>query len=264
MADKVPSFDDLVEKPPPSSAGNAPDIGNLADKPPDKETKAQSERRETAGNFLGGAVQGAVFDPVTGIDQLIEHATDNKIGLPDSVKDWLENYKKQFTSTTAGKWGRGAGTIGSLLIPGGAIAKGISWLPKAGRSLTALEKIAMGMGTGGAGAVMQPVEGEKKKNFAKEKEAQLLGGTLAGGAVGPAAVGGAGYLLSDMVAKLGWPATIGLISSLGYLASHYHNLGGAARQAGKLVERPGGQFAAGRAAGAYVPDIDEKVSPNDQ
>lgn len=255
------------------SNGKVPDIGDLVDSPPTKgtappdtgqleEVKGQSKRADTAKEFMGGALQGAVFDPVTGINQLIEHASNNKIGLPNSVKNWLENYKKEFTSTTAGKWGQGAGTVGSFFVPGGAIVKGVGFLPKAGRTLTALERAAIGAGMGGAGALMQPVE--EGKDFTKAKEGQLLGGTVTGGLAGPAAIGGSGLMITKLAHQYGWGPVIGIISSLGYLAARHgdlhHPISGAVRGVGKVFDRPTAQYAAGRAAGAYAPDAVEEMT----
>lgn len=118
--------------------------------------KTSSEESDEPGYLRqlgGGIVQGTVFDPVTGINQLIEHASNNKIGLPDSVKQWLNDYKEKYVSGTAGEIGEGIGTIGSLIIPGSIALKGASAL---GRGMGLIGRGASAAGeavSSGAGAL---------------------------------------------------------------------------------------------------------------
>lgn len=276
---KVPTVGELSDR--------IPDISELTDKDPNIGILPDTEATK---QFRGGMVQGAVFDPITGINQLMEHASSNKIGLPDSVKKWLEDYKEKYTPESedtfgAGNAGRVAGTIGSMFIPGGPIAKGISKLPDAATALslprtsTALSRIGQavpqalkgsgyltpsqkairGAGIGATGSVMQPTD--EDGDFSRKKGLQALAGAASGGLAGPlggpATAGGAGYLASKMVHELGWPATIGIFSALGtslYSLAHLHGLGDAVMKSRKLGEavfsRPGAQYAIGRAAGA--------------
>jgi hypothetical protein len=226
---------------------------------PDAPWATESEP-STARALAGGALQGAIFDPVTGINQLIEHATDNKIGMPESVKKWLEDYKDKYTSSTAGKVGEGLGTIGSLVVPGGAIAKGVGLLPKAGRALSTGARVLTGAGLGALGGAIQPVD-ESAGDFAKQKQAQVLGGTLAGGMFGTPAAAPmlATSAMLESAQTFGWGPTLvalsGLYPSLRALAAHHGLAQGVSRLAGpieRVIMRPGAQYAAGRAAGAFA------------
>jgi hypothetical protein len=229
------------------------------DELPDAPWATESEP-STARALAGGALQGAIFDPVTGINQLIEHATDNKIGMPESVKKWLEDYKDKYTSGTAGKVGEGIGTIGSFLIPGSAIARGVGLLPKAGRALSTGGRVLAGAGLGAAGGAIQPVD-ESEGDFAKQKQAQILGGTLAGGMLGTPAAAPmlATSALVEAYKRFGaGPVLIalsGLYPSLRALAGQHGLAQGASRLAGPIERatmRPGAQYAVGRAAGAFA------------
>lgn len=283
---KIPDISELSEK--------VPDISELTDKDPNIGILPGNEG---ARQFGGGIIQGAVFDPVTGINQLIEHATSNKVGLPDSVKNWLENYKDKYTSGPAGQFGEGVGTVGSAFIPGGLIAKGVSKLPAAvsalslprtagalsrvgsklpslpGRTapLSASQRALTGAGIGATGSVMQPVE--EGGDFSRKKGLEALAGSVGGGLAGPLAApvtgGASAYVASEMIHKLGWPAALGIFSALGTsLASlaHHHGLGQAAMKlksgAEKVLDRPGAQYAVGRAAGAGTDKAQELLEDN--
>lgn len=153
---------------------------------PDRFISGNSETPSEPGtlkSFAGGVAQGALFDPVTGINQLIEHATDNKIGLPDSVKNWLNDYKEKYTSGAAGKIGEGIGTIGSFFVPGGAIVKGAG---AAGKGISALSKLGeAAQATRGAGGLFAKSASELAETAKAAKAAQKARG--AGGLIPKAA-----------------------------------------------------------------------------
>lgn len=246
----------------------------------DGTTAPPSDEPGTLRSFAGGAVQGAVFDPVEGINQLVEHASSNKIGLPASVKKWLDDYKEKYTGegNTAGKAGQIAGTVASL-IPGPTLAaKGLGAvgrltrlirtppaIPAAAKALTGgqiARNVGKGAAAGGAGAAVQPVD-EDQGDFAKQKAAQAAVGILSGGLLGtpgaPHAISTAAIWQS--IEHFGWgPTFTGLafmMPSLTGLAAAHHSgpVAGAraiAGGAGKLLQRPGAEYAAGRAAGAVA------------
>ena len=66
--------------------------------------------------FGRGAVQGAIFDPVEGIGQLIEHASGMKIPIPQSVRNWFDKVRENTEATGVGTAGRWTGTLGSLAL----------------------------------------------------------------------------------------------------------------------------------------------------
>lgn len=66
--------------------------------------------------FARGAVQGAIYDPVEGIGQLIEHASGKKIPIPQSVRNWFDKVRENTEATGTGTAGRVTGSIGSLLV----------------------------------------------------------------------------------------------------------------------------------------------------
>jgi hypothetical protein len=228
------------------------------------QTGTSPDEPSTLRQFGGGALQGAVFDPVTGINQLIEHASDNKIGLPDSVKKWLEDYKNKYTEGVAGKAGEAIGTVGSLFVPGGAVAKGLGLLPKVARVASGAERALMGATMGGIGAAIQPVD--EDKDFASQKKAQMIAGSLTGGALGSPGVRTAltGAAVGELLRKfpnLTWPVIGGIGASLSSLAARHGGLGhggiGAAfrtieRKAGDILDRPGATYAGGRGAAAVA------------
>jgi hypothetical protein len=226
------------------------------------QTGASPDEPSTLKHFGGGVLQGAVFDPVTGINQLIEHASRNKVGLPAPVKKWLEDYKDKYTSGTAGKAGEAIGTVGSLLIPGGAIAKGVGLLPKAAGAVRGL---AAGTTIGALGGAVQPVD-ESEGNFTKQKLAQMATGGVAGGVMGSPGVRTAltGAAVGELLRRfpnLSWPVIGGIGASLSALAARHGGLGhggiGAAfrtieRKAGDILDRPGATYAGGRGAAAVA------------
>lgn len=74
--------------------------------------------------FARGVVQGAVFDPIEGIGQLIEHARGKKIPIPEGVRNWFDKVRERTEATGTGTAGRITGTLGSLaLAPEAAVAR---------------------------------------------------------------------------------------------------------------------------------------------
>lgn len=215
---------------------------------------AESDEPGTLRSFAGGAVQGALFDPVEGIGQLIEHATGHDIPIPQAVRDWFDSYKEKYTSGEASQYGRVAGTVGSLLIPAAGAARAAGWLGRTtaaqagtkavqaalaaprtpgviSRFAKALPTEVRGTAIGAASGAAQPVE--EGQDYAKTKLEQVASGALGGG-IGaslagpltmPATLGGAGLIASQVHKSLGWPGVLALAGGLGALAGRHHMYG---------------------------------------
>lgn len=237
-------------------------------------SEPSSDEPGTARTIAGGALQGAVFDPVEGIGQLIEHATGHNVPIPQAVRDWFDDYQKKYTSTPAGQGGRIAGAIGSAFIPAAAAVKGLGWVGKAAGPLTRTsttipQSLMRGFGAGGLAGLVEPVE--EGQDYTKRKLEQVMSGATGGALVGPlgppAAAAGTAYAASELVHRLGWPGALALFAGLGTSLSslaHHHGLGQAGMKARNIAksitDTPAGQYAAGRAAAGYAPDIYEDAT----
>lgn len=261
--------DDVLKKYPDKSAAPASDnVDDILKKylPASTATKPSGFQSFVSGaeDAFGGAMQGAIYDPITGINQLLEHVSNNKIGLSDATKKELEDFKNKYTGKghTAGNIGRGVGTVGSALLPA-------AWGVGGVRSLGLIPRMTTGAGLGALAGAAQPVEGEGK-DFKKQKQGQILAGAGTGALAGPIGAGAAAYGMEQLVEKIGWHNAIPLFIGLGTLASRYagHHpwgiMGSAARGAHRLLDRPGGQYATGRAVQSMKPgDAYERLDKND-
>jgi hypothetical protein len=75
-------------------------------------------------SFGRGVVQGALYDPIEGIGQLIEHAGNIKLPVPQAVRKWLKDVRDETEKSTAGTAGRVTGAVGSLALAPEAFAAG--------------------------------------------------------------------------------------------------------------------------------------------
>jgi hypothetical protein len=74
--------------------------------------------------FGRGVVQGALYDPVEGIGQLIEHASGMKIPIPQGVRNWFDKVRENTEATGTGTAGRITGAVGSLVAAPEAMLAG--------------------------------------------------------------------------------------------------------------------------------------------
>lgn len=253
--DDVPKLGDLTDKPPEGPPPSRKDLTNIRPPPKRRGNFDAQARYQDAKEFAGGFGQGAVFDPVQGIDQLIAHATDNKVGLPDNIRQWLEKYKKDFSETESGRLGQNVGMVASTFLPfSGARAPGA--LARAGR-------IGRGAAIGGAAGLAQPVEEKPGGDYAQQKALQYLSGMAGGAASGlipTIAAAWLGHLVGKELAKsIGWGPVLG--TGLGALAAH-NSVYGAARSIGRFTSKPGGQFATGRVGAEAGPGFMEQIFPD--
>lgn len=253
--DDIPKLGDLTDKPPEGPPPKRGDLTNIRPPPKKRPTLDAQARGRELKEFGAGVVQGGVFDPVEGIDQLIAHASDNKVGLPDHVRKWLEDYKQQYTGEghTYGNVGRGVGTVATSVIPSTTAARSAGFLGRLGRGATA----------GGLGALTQPVEEKPGGDYAQQKSLQFLSGMAGGALSGPVAGTAAGWAAHELAKTIGWGPTLGLIGGLGLgqLARH-HSLYGAARDIANRAGSPGAQFAGGRVGAAYGPGFMGQIFPD--
>lgn len=215
-------------------------------------------------DFTGGAMQGAIYDPITGINQLLEHVSNNKIGLSDATKKELEDFKNKYTGEgkTAGNIGRGAGAVGSVLLPA-------AWGVGGARAMGFGARTATGAGLGALAGAVQPVEGDKK-DFKKQKQGQILAGAGTGAFAGPIGAAGSVALAEQFIDNYGWSVAGPLFAGLGALAARHAGrhpwgvMGSMAKGAHQLLDRPGGQYAVGRGVQTFKPgDINERLDKND-
>jgi hypothetical protein len=161
-----------------------------------------------SGSRLGRLAAG-VASPLLGAAQLGAHGIDAVAGTQAGpwMDKQLQDYEaaKQRGMKAAGNEGYDfMGLLGSL-IPGGAIAKGVSGvLPQAASLPT---KMLSGAAAGGATAAAQPVT---SPDFASGKAEQIAGGAAIGGAIPLAAQGVmAGKALFEPFYQKGQEAIIG-------------------------------------------------------
>jgi hypothetical protein len=161
-----------------------------------------------SGSRLGRLAAG-VASPLLGAAQLGAHGIDAVAGTQAGpwMDKQLQDYEaaKQRGMKAAGNEGYDfMGLLGSL-IPGGAIAKGVSGvLPQAASLPT---KMLSGAAAGGATAAAQPVT---SPDFASGKAEQIAGGAIVGGAVPLAAqTAMAGKALFEPFYQKGQEAIIG-------------------------------------------------------
>jgi hypothetical protein len=93
--------------------------------PPAAEPPAKAASGESSTYSFGrGVVQGALYDPIEGIGQLIEHAANIKLPVPQAVRKWLHDVRDETEKSTAGTAGRVTGAVGSLALAPEAAAAG--------------------------------------------------------------------------------------------------------------------------------------------
>ena len=63
-----------------------------------------------------GVVQGAIYDPIEGIGQIIEHATGKRIPIPQSVRNWFDKVRENTEATGTGTASRIGGAVASALV----------------------------------------------------------------------------------------------------------------------------------------------------
>jgi len=115
-----------------------------------------------------GAVQGAVYDPIEGIGQIIEHATGKKIPIPQSVRNWFDKVRENTEATGTGTASRIGGAVASALVAPELV---IGQVGRAGAAAGALAREA------GAARTLAPSLGELRvaaTSRAGEKAAELL------------------------------------------------------------------------------------------
>lgn len=158
--------------------------------------------------FGRGVAQGAIFDPIEGIGQIVEHVTGKKLA-PQAVRDWLKKVQERTEATTTGKVGRVAGVLGSMAVApeaafaggarlAGAGATGLSRLARTARTARAMEPeevLTAARGTTGLGTAEQlqrvrDMERELGRTLThEEREAVRFGGELPTPPRGPSVAG---------------------------------------------------------------------------
>jgi hypothetical protein len=113
----------------------------LRESKPAETTKPPAENR--AYTFGRGVVQGALYDPVEGIGQLIEHAANIKLPVPQTVRKWLRDVRDETERTGTGTAGRLTGAVGSLFAaPEIAGLARAAQLARAARAMTPAQQAA--------------------------------------------------------------------------------------------------------------------------
>jgi hypothetical protein len=146
-----------------------------------------------------GRLMQGMAEPVAGGAQLLAHATGMGTETADSAVDKLHNLyqaSRKEAGLTPQDWDywAGAGNMASPvnLLPGAAIGR------IAGPATTLLGAAGRGAAAGAAAGATQPVVTKPGESYAAEKTAQIGGGAIAGGVLGPVAHGVAGAMAPNI------------------------------------------------------------------